>query len=177
MDSNPWQVERLWPDSVAGPLRLRIAFGEVDGRQAVTAVELRGVEPAHPWPTTFLAVSDAAVRAADIRLPLGAMLDEWIALQASRARASRALFGAVPGHEETVQSFERRSGIKRPGRPRTPEAFLRQVAEVYETAVQNGDRAPAVRVHAELEARTLATARGWVRQARKRGFLPPVKRS
>jgi hypothetical protein len=174
MSANPWQIERLWPDPATGPFRLRLAFGQVDGRVAVTAVELRGVAPAQPWPTDLPGLPDAAVRAADIRLPLGQLLDTWTALTLSRARASRTLW---PANEESVQRFERQEGVRRSGRPSLSAEFLRQVAEVYKAAVAAGDRAPALAVGKELRANTPETARDWVHKARKRGFIPPSTRT
>lgn len=172
IESNHWQVERLWPDPHTGPFRLRLKFGQVAGREAITAVELRGVAPEKPWPTEFPELPDAAVQAEDIRLPLGALLDAQRMLHGSRARAARALW---PENEANVQQYEQQHDVKPRGRPRTSEAFLRQVADLYREAEVSGDRAPALLIAGELNARTVNTARGWIRQARKRGLLAPVK--
>jgi hypothetical protein len=173
MSTNPWQVEGLYPDPRVGPFRLRLAFGQVRGRTVITAVELRGVAPEIPWPTEIPELPDAAIQAADIRLPLGKLLDEWTARNAALARASRSLW---PGNEANVQSFEQQAGVKHRGRPRLTNEFLRQVAAIYNAAVADGDRAPAMRVYKELSATTPNTARGWIRKARQRGVMPSSTR-
>jgi len=166
---------RAWPDPVTGPFRLRLWIGRVDGRSAVVGVELWGVDPKlvdkPAWPTELDDLPDAAIRAADVRVPLGRFLDGWIDHRRAFARASREWFAEIPGHEETVRAFEERLQPRRPaGRPRLSDEHLGLVTAVYNAAVTEGDRAPAYRVMEELGARTVETARGWVRQARKRGF-------
>jgi hypothetical protein len=159
MDENAQpSLTRQWPDPSTGPLTLRVWFGTVNDRPAVVKVEISGD-------------GDAAVHAADCRLPLGAMLDAHVTMALSRVRASRALYGEHPG----LQKFEGREGLV--GRPRMTDAFLKQVAEVYTAAVGAGDRKPAHAVQSQLGPdATVATARSWIRKARVRGFLPPVKK-
>lgn len=50
------------------------------------------------------------------------------------------------------------------------DEFLEKVTASYNAAVKEGDRKPALRVQEELGALVPETARGWIRQARKRGF-------
>ena len=166
----------LWPDPERGPLRLRVWFGRVDGRRAIVGLELWGVDPPRPLPQWFGTekLPDAAIRAEDVRLPLGRLLDSRVAHELSAVRMSRALWGDVPGHEETVRRFEERLGTYRVGRPRLSDEFLEQVTAIYNAAVADGERKPAMRVLEELGPLTGTTvpetARGWIRQARKRGF-------
>lgn len=184
-DDRPHSETWLWPDEKTGPLRLRIWFGRVDGRSAVVGVELWGMEPVTaPWPPSTIEAPDAPIRAQDIRLPLGQLLEARIEMEYARARASRALWGHVPGHDETVRKFEDRldSGHRPAGRPPLSDEMLRRVTDVYNAAVRIGDRAPDLRVFEELGqvfgASVPDTARGWVSRARSRGFpvLPPPGR-
>lgn len=191
--------EGRWPDPDHGPFRLRVWFGRVDDRPAVVGVELWGVEPQQrDWleseagdeaidVVTGKAVSrdwlgyqlpDAAVRAEDVRLPLGRLLDDWLDRQRAFARASRLLWGDSPGHEARVQRFERRLEGKRTGPPRLTDDFLQQVTDIYNGAARDGARNPAAPVQAALGARTPSTARSWIREARRRGFpvVPPPTR-
>jgi hypothetical protein len=167
--AEPRQLVRLWPDPENGPLRLSLWFGRVDGRPAVVGVEMWGIEPPQGWPLTT-DLPDSAIRAEDVRLPLGKMLDGWTELNYRYARASLALWGDLPGHKETVRTFEQRIGSKRVGRPRLSDDFLEKVTATYNAAVREGDRRPALRVQEELGAAVAETARGWIRQARERGF-------
>jgi hypothetical protein len=175
---HPQFLEHLYPDPATGPLRARLWIAPVDGRPAVVGVELWGVDPKTAvWPMLGELpeeLPDAPIRASDVRLPLGRYLDAWVEKQRASARASRALWPDVPGHEETVRKFERRLDGKRAGRPRLSGEFLERVATVYSAAVEEGDSRPALRVQEELDAAVPETARGWIRQARKRGFLAPA---
>lgn len=171
----PRQVVRLWPDPQNGPLRVRVWFGRVQGRPAVVGVEMWGVEPIQAaMPLDSATLDDSPIRAEDIRLPLGKWLDAWTEMQYRYARASRELWGDIPGHEDRVSKFEARIGDKRLGRPALSDEMLSRVTEVYNAAVKDGDRRPAMRVFevlgADFGASVPETARGWVRQARKRGF-------
>jgi len=110
------------------------------------------------------------IGAEDIRLPLGRLLDAWVELHLSTARAARKLYEDVPGQEAKVQAVEARFSTPRSGRQRLTDEFLQQVTDVYNAAVGEGDRRPALRVVAVLGPAPPETARGWIRQARKRGF-------
>lgn len=168
-------ISRLWPDPETGPYRLRVWIGEVDGRPAITRVDLAGFDP--PGWIDESGLPDAAIQATDIRLPLGRLLDAWTDLQRTYARASRKLYsdGEFRDDGEERRRFEKQVGAKRMGRPRLSDEFLREVANIYSTARKEGNRAPAVLVADELKANTTATARGWIRQARMRGFLTQTK--
>lgn len=173
LESQPY----LWPDETTGPLRLRVWFGRVDGRRVIVGLELWGAD-VEPRPSRFVPENPpvAPILAADVRLPLGRLLDARVEYEQAMVRASRALYSDVPGHEETVRRFEERLGLgtQRVGRPRLSDEFLEQVTTVYNAAVADGERKPAMRVLHELGPLTGTTvpetARGWIRQARKRGF-------
>ncbi len=164
-------IKPLWPDPDVGPLRASVWFGRVDDRPAVVRVELSAMDLDRP----------AAIHAADVRLPLGRWLDAHVAMTRARGRASRQLYKHVPGHDKTVDAFEEQAGvaaIKNVGHPRErTDTFYREVAAIYNAAAADGDRSPAVRVEEQLGAGyASATARSWIRDARKRGFIAPVNR-
>lgn len=53
--------------------------------------------------------------------------------------------------------------------------FLRQVAEVYQTAEREGARSLIEAVRTALGPAGYSTVQRWVAEARKRGFLPPAR--
>jgi len=193
--------ERLYPDPETGPYRLRLWFGVVGGRPAVLGVEMWGAAPpGDGWQER--SIPDAQIRAADVRLPLGAELDRWVAEQHAYARAAlspgflaaaaetwpdlellrpqkEAAFAAT---RKVAQDYLRTYRKRRAGRPSSiPENLLRTVAEQYQAAVLEGSRAPAeaVAIYFEEIGRpnvNNATVRGWIRKARQRGYLPPSRR-
>ncbi len=168
---------RLWPDSELGPFRLRVWFDHVNGRPAVVGVEMWGVGPvSSPWELPLPETPATVIGAEDIRLPLGRLLDAWVELHLSTARAARKLYEDVPDQEAKVRAVEARFASPRPsGRKRLTDEFLQRVTEVYNAAISEGDRAPGLRVVEVLGPAAPDTARGWVRQARERGFdvVPP----
>jgi len=62
------------------------------------------------------------------------------------------------------------------GRPdgKDAEGFYRRVAEAYRELAEH-TRAPAVRIAEEANV-PLTTAHRWIREARRRGFLPPAQK-
>jgi len=182
----PREVVVRWPDD-ASPYRLRIWFGQLDGRPAVVGVEMWGCTPRRqPWPEELDALEPAAqtsvrvdketaITSAAIRLPLGRILDSWVDIQRSLMHAHRELRGNAEGQDARIDRFERRLGEQPPrGRPRLSDEFLSKVARVYIQAQQSADdfRRPAAAVQRELGANTRETARSWIKQARRRGVLP-----
>lgn len=173
------RTERLWPDPDTGPYRLHLWFGFIDGRPGVVGVEMWGVDPQRSdWATLPEALPETVIGADDIRLKLGEQLDRWVALTLSRAqRASERTARELTGRDVKVvitDAPERR----RPGRRPLPDEFLQKVSEDYVAAVKRGVRDPSAEVGRLNGAANSNTARGWVRQARNRGFLAkPVSTS
>jgi hypothetical protein len=64
-----------------------------------------------------------------------------------------------------------RARLRVPETNRKPESFYRQVAAVYTELAAHGNR-PAVEL-AEANGVPITTAHRWVKEARRRGFLPP----
>lgn len=161
---------RKWPDPRKGPLLVRVWYGTAEGRPAVVGVEVWGTEPLqNPWPLDRRGHKEARrVTAANVRLPLGRWLDQWVEMGRARARASRKLYGGTPGHEETVQRFESELNVKRRGRKPLSDDFLRQVAVVYVKEIRAGNRRPAKAVKEQLGPTSDSNARTWIRQARLR---------
>lgn len=176
--SKPEAMEMIWPDKGVGPYRVRVWFANIGNRPSVVGVEMWGVEPIRrPWSDEDL--PDSAIRAVDIRLPLGRFLDDiWVPLHRNLARAASELWDKDPGQEERSAAYEVALEGRRIGRPRLPDTFLREVADVYNDAIAAGNRAPARAVEHRLgNGRTAATARGWIYEARKRGFIEAPTRN
>jgi hypothetical protein len=97
------------------------------------------------------------------RIPLG----RWEGWINTRAQHGVRLPGLPELEEEPLQA--------RPGRDRGDD-FYRQVAAVYAALVdpKRRERAPAARL-AELNDVPLTTAKRWIKEARRRGFLPPPR--
>ncbi len=159
-----------WPDPQNGPLLVRVWYGTSESRPAVVGVEVWGIEPLErPWPTEWRGNREPRrITAANVRLPLGRWLDEWVEAAAGLARASRELYRGKPGHEETVQRFEAELDRKRRGRAPLSEEFLRSVAAEWRGAVSAGSRKPAKVVNERLGPTSDSNARTWIRQARLR---------
>ena len=109
-----------------------------------------------PDPPTFPA--DAEPITADaIRLPLGRLLDEWIGPRLGLAEATLELAASgqwgddEAGQAERVARYEAGLAARRTGRPPLADEFLKQVATVYNTALEAGSRAPARAVQESLQ--------------------------
>lgn len=182
----PW--ERLWPDGETGPFRVRLWLDDVNGTQSIVGVELWGVEPRVGDWGDYGDLPECAIRAEDIRLPLGDLRNHWVEAHAMRAKAAGAEWEALPEdqrkpravHEKAVREFEQRftSRERRPGRPRLSDELLSRVTELYNA----GGPSPTQRVYDELSKgpnppRSFRTVQGWVAEARKRGYpiaAPPL---
>jgi len=126
----------------------------------VSALHLEFTEPVleqkmhrFPW-TKVLTAARAIVRARDVD---------------TRAAWQKATEASWPLLPEAYRPDKRR-----PGRPRASPERDREVALIYNQAVLEGDRAPALRVAQALGVKP-GTARGYVRRARLRGFLQPAE--
>jgi hypothetical protein len=183
----PEAFEMPWPeDDPRYRLRLWVQRGGDGHSPAIVGVELWGVEPIRrPWFESVVPLPDTPQRitADDIRLPLGWMLDTWVDRKRRLARATLETWPDAPGQDKAVARYEAGLTGPRTGRPPQPESFLRRVAAVYQRAVEDGDRAPALAVARAIrhpdrpETETLPeTARSWIKQARRRGYLAPTGR-
>lgn len=158
-------LTRLWPDPVSGPYTLRLWFDYPHGCPAVVGFEMWGVAPVTDAdPISRKGLPDIGVTAAASRLRLGELLDAWT-----------ALFGPPAPTALQVKPMREQSGGR--GRPRMPDEFLREVANVYRQSARRGNRAPSRFVWEWAKANghpdaTESAARGWIRRARLRGFLP-----
>ena len=117
-----------------------------------------------------------------MRLPIRTLLEQKIGWNLHMADMQDELNAELPGQQETTEHFRSQigAGLRRPGRPRLPDEFLRGVAAVYRQSVRKGSNAPSLAVWEWAKANgrpddTEEAARGWVNKARKRGFLPPGK--
>ncbi len=218
----PTDVEGLWPDRVTGPYRLRVWFGRVGGRPAVVGLELWGVEPQdRPWGAAGMTAGeeyamvdgrltqvapedrrksaevklpDTAIRADDVRLPLGAMLDEHVAWEAALAKAALQATFLAPAEtwpkmpqlaRAREEAFARAKGSaerileqpapRRRGRKPLDDVVLAEAAQIYQEAWDRGDRAQAKATARELHLRGYKVSEGtvkrWLVIARDRGLL------
>jgi hypothetical protein len=178
-------VERRYPDPASGPWALRVVVENVGGRPSVVGVELwaadrrrdrtPGVEREFTFPSIALDPQKPPVpiTAEGVRLPLGRLLEEWKAENASDLKHKAEAFGPE------VAEFYRElySGLEGPAgrRPVYDRSFFQQVAEVYATAAARGDNpTDAVR---KWKTVSKSTAAKWVSKARNElGLLPPTTR-
>ena len=180
MEIQPASFTRRWPDPAAGPFSLRVWIGYPRGAPEIVGVEMWGVEPIQlawrfdeePGPREaredLPALADTPVKAEDIRIRLGELLSAWISLHGNLAESQpdtpqrRAFLRGLQ-----VQPKRRRSG-PRDLRPSDP-GFLQEVARVYRSAVEAGDRRPnkAVQEWAATVGKhaSAPTARSWVHMA------------
>jgi hypothetical protein len=189
--------EQPWPDIEKGPYRVRIWVDDVSGRQAVVGVEMWGVAPkSQVWDEKRVQPSEAAtsifgarfepyalpetpITAAAIRLPLGKLLDEYVATFKTMGQAILQMEGAdADAVAALLKRFEPPRG--KGGRPRLTNEKLELIAARYREAEEAGVRAPARYVTNYLQRlyqdRTLNhdTVRSWIKTARDRGLLPPA---
>jgi hypothetical protein len=196
-DRPRWR-EMLYPDSESGPFRVRLWFDTVAGRPAICGLEMWGSTPAvapDTWlPLSFrsttakdtpaaragfvgpeesveLALPRTAIGAKDVRLPLGAWLDDYVRWNLGIGLAALELGADEEKVVEHLQKFPNR----RRGHPPLSDEFLREVAELWQRAVNSSDRrAPALAVAAWLEEKRglvdvkHSTVRQWKKKAEKR---------
>jgi hypothetical protein len=91
-------------------------------------------------------------------------------LERNREPTAEEHRAAVAKHYGSVGRGRARLGIPSPPRAK-PEVFYKRVAEVYRELVGWTNR-PAVEL-AEANGVPVTTAHRWVKEARRRGFLPP----
>jgi hypothetical protein len=147
---------------------------EVDGRVIVRRLVLAG-EP----------VNSAAVSRFPVGWVEGVLNMPWlrssvIAEDASDDVLTPALEAALvspgTGGIGELVDFSQEQSRPKLGRPngRDPDSFYRLVATVHAEAVSHGlPPAPTLASEAQVPVRTV---HGWIREARRRGFLPPTRR-
>lgn len=155
---------------------LHVRFGERDGRLVVTDLYLHGEQ-----------ITPALLRGVSI-----SRLEAWVNTRSdpvahhAAASARTEWSGARP--EPTLEKLRGRylknmappdqpeSSRRRLARPSTmaAEEFYPLVAEAYAEYAQE-TRAPAKEIAAEAEV-PVTTAHRWIREARRRGFLPPARK-
>lgn len=174
VDVDPVPMTRRWPDPVLGPYSLRVWFGHPGGVPAVVGVEMWGVEPVtQPWavdggPIQGEGMADTPITAQAVRVPLGGLLDAWVALHGNAAQPQ-------PAPERATLKL--REDLLKTARQIEREIFLREVAGVYQTALSAGSRRPAKEVEEWAADRpggpfSSSTVRSWIKQAADRGHLP-----
>jgi hypothetical protein len=188
-DGAPQQVLNGWiaNASPSGGGTLFHVVGEPGGRRRIVGVYVYGPE------ITASDLQEVPVRNLDLYLNLGRGVSPHSSLQTLdeiatlRHRGPMVYEPAAPG--ETIEQLEARvaqaadampqpavSTRKRLTRPdgTDPDAFYRQVAQAYREYAPE-TRAPAVAIAKEAGV-PAGTAQGWVREARRRGFLPPGRK-
>jgi hypothetical protein len=202
-EPSPQTSEFLWksPDG-SGPFRVRLWYRDVDGRPAIVGLEMWGVEPVLKvpwWDSGYLAPSrdapervrsgifeqappaaslpDVQIKASDVRLPLGKLLDELAKKYRALGRAALTM-GADP---EAVDNYLQQIGERRPGRP--PIITREQiglVADLYKKALTAGLRYPDQWVEGQLQLIgvdiSASAVRHRVAKARELKLLPPSRR-
>lgn len=137
-----------------------------------------GVEPVRlAWPEEDIPPEPTAIRAADVRVPLGELLDAWSTAHLGLAKATLDLWSDEPGQGSRTEAYVASVTPKRQGgRPRPAPTFYRRCAALNEQAKRRGNRAPNKAVLAAVSDEymehhdvppTLSTVRGWVRKGRK----------
>jgi hypothetical protein len=157
------ELERVtfsWPERErAAPWQVTVTWRFTDEAAVPVAVEVRsntGPITARAWRTVRVQeVIDASRERLSDKLLIEAMRRDY-------------------GRDLPPEVTESESGPKRPGRPRhLSDEFLADVARVYADAVAHHSRRPvrevAERLGSDVDAP--AVAKGWVSEARRRGFI------
>jgi hypothetical protein len=85
---------------------------------------------------------------------------QWVRNARARGGSEQLRIGGIDDQETTQ---------------RKPDAFYRDVANAYAAALAAGHHNPAAKISEENDV-GVARVRGWIREARKRGILPPADR-
>lgn len=160
-----------WPDPESGPWRVTFERVLLDGRLSVVGFKVEPVDRAHPQPIDAQHVRRLAFRSLEQR----AWKREVVA-----ARFEASVAAEFDADDEQEQAAERARSLiaaspprGRRGRPKRPDAMVREAARIYEEHLRGGGHAPtkAVADHLFLNR---STAQKWIRDARERGYLPPL---
>jgi hypothetical protein len=155
-----------WPErEPSAPWQVTVSWRFTDEEAVPVAVEVRsnsGPVTARAWRT---------IRVQEVIDASRWRLSDKLLLEALRRDYGRDLPPELIGAEFEAESEPKR----RPGRPRRySDEFLADVARVYLDAVAHHSRRPVREVAERLgsNADTPAVAKGWVSEARRRGFIP-----
>jgi len=170
----PWRpgyaLPRRWKatvEAVALPYTVELEFTAGDDGPSCRAVRLEARDGGEISPSK-------------LRFPLGKCIQ--LAIGAAALREGRgpgginySFAGSTPGSHWPGDSSSRVEAFKlaRPADVRTKDARLREVAEIYKGAQEQGK--PTLAVQDALHC-SYSTAARLVGEARRRGFLPPARR-
>jgi hypothetical protein len=168
-------------ETVVRDRRVQLRFAEVEGRIVCVGLEI-GPPLRKAGKREFLQLADDeqmadreldALTAAEIRLPLGSLVDDALAAGVRMldglgtwASPETAAAGkrSLPSYEQTIDEK------KKPGRPPLyAQEHFEEVARVYRA----GGRAPTKAVSERFSVQK-ATAAKWVSRARAMGLIPPT---
>lgn len=171
MHAEPDRLYRPWPEA-SGPWQIRLDYGVTADRVACVGLHLKPlVDECPPLTATILR-----------QLRLAELVDQDAErrLREARKRLGDAQqMGVGPTGEANlrrlVSDAERRrpQPAKRGRKPYYDDDHYRTVAASYMSAVQGGDRMPNVTL-AQKYSVEKTTVASWVREARRRGLLPPA---
>jgi hypothetical protein len=168
-----------------GGMRIRVT-PQANGRRLITGVYVFGPEvTASVLQEVPVSRLDLYLNLSDRKLPFLVTLDEIsrlgdMGLTAHEAKPGmtvedlEALNGSATLEPLTPSPRPKREQLTRPGKNTDPAVFYAKVAEIYREYALLG-HAPAVRMHEEADV-PVTTVHRWVREARRRGFLPPGRK-
>lgn len=161
-----WEKGGPWP----APLKLSVEWEVVGGKAVPVAIELRSP---HGEPIT--AEAWRSVRVADVIERTRGELRGIRKVQRAIAQLDNRPDDAEQAEAEAEQ-FTRPRKRGRP--PEWPAQHYRDVASVYLAAVAASDPKPVRAVAAEwqLDDPNDYRPKAWVREARRRGLIPPTER-
>lgn len=148
---------------------MRAARG-ADGRWSVTDLYLHGEElTAETLRGLSIPRMEARLNSPGSALDPGDEDDDGLTVDELRT------FGAEVQEQEKGQRTAGvvRTALRRPDRS-DPESFYRLVAQAY-GEYSRDSKAPAVAIAAEADV-PVTTVHRWVREARRRGYLPPARK-
>lgn len=145
------------------PASLEATYDDEDRLVSAKLHHAEGLQPAtlnrFPW-ARWLTVADQALRERAQGGAIGRLTPQLDSVVGAAMNGTRGR----PGNVEQ----------KRPGRKGHPADFYRQVAETYQALRREGVTNPTLKL-AESAKVSRPTAAGWVKGARKRGYLPPAR--
>jgi hypothetical protein len=161
-----WYEWRQEPP-LAAPVAVRVTAG-ADGRLVLSGLRVDGSPTAELLRSIPVGRIEAAANA-----QLTVVDDAVVPGTPARRRARVA--PARPSGDGGWDTVDPGRAVERPGAPRGhrghPSAFYREVAKAYLDLAQVSSR-PAAEL-AEANAVPTTTAHRWIKEARRRGFLPP----